>query len=178
MRFFKVLYLIILSIVSYGSLAACPTTVGTLRIEHPVIIFYNGNVPGAGYLAIHQTGSQPDKLLKVRVADQVKQTAPDVRVELHDHVPVTTDGQLIMQMVALDSIEIQAAKGDQASVVEFKKGGMHLMLYGFPEALKNAEKIALVLTFEQAGEVIVNFKVTKGAGADMKNNCSCPAHKD
>ncbi len=163
---------------SCGPLWACPTVIGTLAIEDPVITFYNGNIPGAGYLVIRQTGLESDRLLKVRLAAQSSEISPPPRVELHDHIPVTTNGQLVMQMVALESVDVRAATESQASVVEFRKGGMHLMLYNFPENLKNSDKLALVLTFENAGDVTVNFKVVKGASTDMKNNCSCPNHKD
>lgn len=177
----KIFLTVFFSIFSYFSAQACPTTLGSLTIKDPVIVFYNGNVPGAGYLTIHQAGSNADKLLSVRLVVALQSKAPEAKVELHSHVPVTTDGQLVMQMVAMDSINVPAAIGDQPTIVEFKKGGMHLMLYSFPdtlkEELKKAEKVALILTFEKAGEVTVNFKVTKGCAENMKNDCSCPNHE-
>ena len=50
---------------------------------------------------------------------------------------------------------IEIGKG----VVSLKPGGLHIMLMGLKDSFQGKEKIPLVLHFEKAGPVTVNFSV-------------------
>lgn len=76
------------------------------------------------------------------------------KVELHNHI--MEDG--IARMRAVDAIPVIAG-----TPTALKPGGLHLMLMGLKQPLKEGETIPLTLRFEKAGEVAVTVPV-KAAG--------------
>ncbi len=138
--------LLALSLLALPALAgAHEYTAGLLSIEHP---WSRATVAtakvGAGYMAIVNKGSTPDRLIAVR-------TEAAGKVELHTMTLV--DG--VMQMRPLpDGVEI--APG--ASVL-LAPGGIHVMMMDLKAPLTEGERIPATLVFEQAGEVAVEFKV-------------------
>lgn len=106
------------------------------------------NGVGAGYLTIRNTGTVPDRLLNA--------TAGIARsVELHTHV---RDGE-VMRMRQVTEIPI--APGE---TVTFQPGGLHVMLIGLTEALRQGASVPLTLRFERAGVVELPLAV-QAAGA-------------
>ena len=71
-------------------------------------------------------------------------------VEVHTHVH--KDGVMSMQKV--DSLEIPAGE-----TVLFKPGGLHLMLMGLQQEMKEGNEFKIDLHFEKAGDVTINVKV-------------------
>jgi len=100
-------------------------------------------VTGAAYMTIANTGSAADQLVKVTtgVAEQV---------ELH----TTTIENNVAQMRPVLSIEV-AANGQ----VELKSGSYHMMLINVNRSLQVGDTVPVTLTFQNAGDVIVNAEV-------------------
>src|SRR3546814_16908753 len=72
------------------------------------------------------------------------------RVELHTH---TMDGN-VMQMRRVEALEIPA-QGKAA----LQPGGIHIMLIGLKQPLREGERFPLTLTFAKAGAVTVEVAV-------------------
>lgn len=99
---------------------------------------------GACYLAIHNRGSEADRLVAV-------DTSVAGRVELH--VSSLADG--VMQMRPLtQGIEIPAE-----STVDFRERGYHVMLAELKAPLEAGATVAGSLVFARAGAVPVTFRV-------------------
>lgn len=131
--------------------AATETRIGDLIIQQP---WSRATPPGvkvaAGYMTIRNTGSAADTLLggSASVAD---------RIEVHESSE--KDGVASMRKLN-QGLEIPANGS-----VELKPGGLHLMLMGLKGTLVAGEPVQLVLNFEKAGSVTVEFAVSPlGAG--------------
>jgi copper(I)-binding protein len=106
------------------------------------------NGVGVGYLTIRNAGSQPDRLLSA--------TSPVARTaELHNH---TRDGE-VMRMREVTDIPVPPGE-----TVTLAPGGLHIMLIGLAEPLRQGTEVPLTLQFERAGAVQVMLHV-QGAGA-------------
>ena len=135
--------------------AAHGANVGDIAIGHP---FATPSIPGttngAAYLAsIENKGAVADRLVRVS-------TPAASRVELHT---MAVDAQGVMRMREIDGIAL-APKAK----VQMKPGsGLHLMLIGLKEPLKEDASFPLTLEFERAGKVEVKVIVgpPKPAGA-------------
>lgn len=102
------------------------------------------NAPAGGaFLSITNTGTTTDNL--IAAAGDVAKT-----VELHTHI---AQGD-VMRMVALGSIEIPPGR-----TVDLAPGGLHVMLIGLQQPLKDGASFPLELTFAQAGKVTVTVDV-------------------
>ncbi|WP_029012923.1 copper chaperone PCu(A)C [Niveispirillum irakense] len=101
---------------------------------------------GAAFLTL-SIASGEDKLLSV--ASPVAE-----KVELHNHI--MEDG--IARMRAVDAIPVVAG-----TPTALKPGGLHIMLIGLKQQLKEGDTVPLTLRFEKAGDVVVAVPV-KGAG--------------
>jgi len=126
-----------------------------VEIEQP---WSRATPPGAkvaaGYMIIRNRSAQPERL--------VGGSSPVARkVETHVHIK---DGD-ILRMREVKGYDIPA-KG----AFELKPGGAHLMLVDLKGPLKEGEKIPVLLKFERAGEVKVDFDVRPLASAP-------PGHK-
>lgn len=97
---------------------------------------------GAGYLVIANGGA----------ADKLVGASSDAAtsVELHTH---NMEGG-VARMRQVDNVPVAAGQK-----VEFKPGGLHLMLMGLKKPLKDGDQVAIKLRFEKAGELPVNFVV-------------------
>lgn len=102
----------------------------------------------AGYLTIRNQGAAPDRLVGAS-------SPAAARVETH---VMEMQGQ-IMRMREAKGYDVPA-KGS----FELKPGGPHLMLVDIKRPLKEGEKISIVLRFQNAGEIKVDFDV-KALGA-------------
>lgn len=127
---------------------------------------------GGAFVTIANTGAATDNLLGASAG--VAKT-----VELHTHI---AQGD-VMRMVAVGSIEIQPGKS-----VDMAPGGLHIMLIGLHQPLKEGSSFPLELDFARAGKVTVTVDVAPvgamGPGAAMmhdpaahKAHMQDPAHK-
>lgn len=108
----------------------------------------NAGGVGAGYGKITNAGAEPDVLLGGS-SDAAE------RVEVHE-TTISEDG--VASMKKLDAVEIAPGKS-----IELKPGGMHLMLIGLKQPLKEGDILKAKLNFKRAGAVDVEFAV-KAAG--------------
>ncbi|MBL6454229.1 copper chaperone PCu(A)C [Belnapia sp. T6] len=132
-----------------GTAAAQEIRAGDLTISRTWSRAAGANGTGAGFLAIRNAGSQPDRL--------VAATAPVARtVELHTHV---RDGEVMRMRPVEAGIPIPPGE-----TVTLQPGGFHVMLIGLKEALRQGTEVPLTLRFERAGEVQVMLHV-ESAGA-------------
>ncbi len=117
----------------------------TIRIEHP---WARATAPGAkaagGFLGLINAGTATDKLTggTVDFAD---------KVEVHEMAVVDN----VMTMKRLDT-GLEIAPGATA---ELKPGGYHIMFVGLKRQLADGETVKVVLNFEKAGAVSVDFAV-------------------
>lgn len=117
---------------------------GPLIVSHP---WARASAPtarnGAAYLKIETGPGSKDRLVGTR--SPVAET-----VEVHE--TTLTDGIARMRRVP----EIGIAPDHP---VDFAPGGMHLMLMGLKNPLKEGDLFPLILTFEKAGDVAVDVIV-------------------
>lgn len=104
-----------------------------------------GQQVGGAYLRLQS--DRADRLLGAS-------TPAATRVELHT-MAMAGD---VMQMRQIDAVELPA--GQQ---VEFKPGGLHLMLLGLKRPLAAGSALPLTLRFERAGEIRVELAVRAAA---------------
>lgn len=105
---------------------------------------------GVGYVQITNDGSEPDTLLGAS-SDAAE------RVELHE-TTISDDG--VASMKPVSSVEI--APGNS---IELKPGGLHLMLIGLKEGIKEGGSVKAKLNFKKAGAVDVEFAAKTAAPA-------------
>jgi len=127
--------------------AAHGASVGDIAIGHPYATpSIAGTSNGAAYLAsIENKGAVADRLVRAS-------TPAAARVELHT---MAVDAQGVMRMREVDGIAL-APKAK----VQMKPGsGLHLMLVGLKEPLKEDASFPRTLEFERAGKVEVKVIV-------------------
>ncbi|KJB90796.1 hypothetical protein N826_34525 [Skermanella aerolata KACC 11604] len=100
---------------------------------------------GATYLAVRNTGSQPDRILFIEtpvagnaVAHQTRQEGDVSRMSETGPLSISPGGTL-----------------------EMKPGAMHIMLMELSGGLKVGQQFPLTITFEKAGKVEVPVKIGK-----------------
>lgn len=103
----------------------------------------------AAYMKVMNHGDAADRLVDAK-SDVARKT------ELHTHI---MEGNVAKMRRVEGGVEVPA-KGD----VEFKPGGLHVMLIGLKSKLAEGDSFPLTLVFEKKGEVVVDVKVQKGAG--------------
>jgi periplasmic copper chaperone A len=135
--------------ITVGALSTMAVGAGeTLRVEQP---WARPTPPaakvGGAYLRLDNRGSA-DRLVAAS-------TPVAASVELHTHR--VENG--VATMRAVPAIDLPAA-----SVVEFKPGGLHLMLIGLKAPLTVGQTFALTLRFAQAGERTIEVSVGESPG--------------
>lgn len=119
---------------------------GELSIAHPhSFATPPGSKTAAGYLAITNNGTQPDRLVGVET------NFPRAMI----HKSELEDGVIKMSHQK-EGVVIPAGE-----TVTFEPGGLHLMFMGLKGALKEGEKANVTLHFENSGSVPVVFNVEK-----------------
>lgn len=113
---------------------------------------------GAVYLTIHNAGAA-DRLVKVT-------TEASEKAELHQ--TLMEDGQ--MQMRPIEILEVP-----QGGEAVFQPGGMHLMLIGLKQPLREGAAVPLTLTFERAGTIQIQARVA-AIGAPAAPDANESAH--
>jgi copper(I)-binding protein len=97
---------------------------------------------GAAYFSIKNHGP----------ADKLLSASSDIAEQVEMHIIVHSEGQMKMQQ--LESVEVP-----MHGSVNFEPGGMHIMLVGLKEPLKEGNRYSLKLNFEKAGKVEVMIMV-------------------
>ena len=103
----------------------------------------------AAYFTISNAGGT-DRLLSV--------STPAADASLHS----TTMSDGVMRMRPVDGVEVPANGS-----VEFKPGGMHVMLMGLKQPLESGTTLPLDLKFEKAGDRRVEATVRLSSGEAM-----------
>lgn len=187
--------LLFFSFLSITSAFTCPEMHGSFKISDQSIVFLKGTEVGAGYLTITQTAETADKLIAVKVKTETKEETKDFmsrlkgffsssdkkepHVELHDHVPTTENPNALTMKRIKGGVIIPGATKDsngkltQGASVKFERNGKHLMLYNFPESIRNENKLELILTFEKAGDITISLPINPTSSANQK---PCPRH--
>ena len=121
---------------------------GDIAVTGPWTRAAGQNGTGAGFMAIANRGTAPDRL--------VGASSPLARVtEIHTHL---REGD-ILRMRPVAAVDLPPG-----GTVTLQPGGFHLMLIGLKEPLVQGQAVPLTLRFERAGEVQVMLAV-QPAGA-------------
>jgi len=104
-----------------------------------------GATTGAAFMEIHNTGSQPDRLLGAQ-SDIAKIT------EIHENVIDPDDGTMMMRKI--NGLDIPAG-----GHVALKPKGYHVMFMKLTKPLSLNETVDLTLHFEKAGDIHVTANV-------------------
>jgi len=121
---------------------------GDLEIIHPRIFETAPTAKaGGGYVTIANTGDSADALVGVSAAFPM--------VKLHESVE--QDG--VMRMQHIERLEIGAGE-----TVELAPGGYHVMFMGLTAPFEAGQEVPVTLSFENAGEIEVNFTVIEREG--------------
>ncbi len=135
--FFVILFTAIL-------LAACGKASGEMTIRdvwaRPALAGNNGAV----YFVIENGTNADDTLLNA---------AADIASATEVHMSMA-DGNGVMSMQMQEAVSVPAR--DQ---VEFKPGGLHIMLVELTKDLNVGDTFALTLNFEKAGEIVLQVEV-------------------
>lgn len=120
---------------------------GDIAIGHPFATpSLAGTTTGAAYFAmIENTGATADKLVRAS-------TPAAARVEIHT---MAVDAQGVMRMREIDGIALEPK-----AKIRMRPGmGLHLMLVGLKEPLKEGASFPMTLQFERGGSVEVKVVV-------------------
>lgn len=123
--------------------AAQEMRAGDLTVQQPWTRAAGQGATGAGFLAISNRGAAADRLLSA--------SSPAARaMELHTMI---RDGD-VMRMRPVEAIDVPGGQ-----TVTLRPGGLHLMLIGLSQPLREGESVPVVLRFERAGPVQVALTV-------------------
>ena len=124
--------------------SACGAASGELTIQDAWARPANTGENGAAYFIIENGTASDDSLMSV--SSDIA-TAAEVHMSMGD-----ANGVMSMQMQ--EAVTIPAGEP-----VEFKPGGLHVMLVNLTRDLKPGETITLTLNFKETGNVIVEVPV-------------------
>ena len=100
---------------------------------------------GAAFMSIENSGDAADRLISAS-SDIAK------RVELHTHKDM---GDGVMKMVEVEEgFEIPAGGAHM-----LKRGGDHVMFMGLNGAMIHGDTVTVTLTFEKAGDMVIEIPV-------------------
>ncbi len=105
---------------------------------------------GAVYMVLSNAGTDMDRLVAA---------ATPVAEKASLHTVSMVDG--VMKMRPVDAIEV--APGEPSVL---QPGGLHIMLIGLKQPLKQDKMVPIVLTFEKAGEVEVMSHIQSAGAMD------------
>ena len=132
----------------HGDMAAkfTPVTVGDLQITAAAIKAMTPGQPVAGgFVTVVNNGKQDDRLVSVTVAEGAD------HVELHE-MAINNDVMTMRKLA--DGLPLPAGK-----TVEFKPGGLHMMIMGVKKPFTAGMTIKTTLMFEKAGPVEIEIPV-------------------
>lgn len=125
---------------------ALPAFAGDITVKDPYArVSAAMSKSGAAFMEIVNAGSEDDRL--VSAASEIAD-----RVELHTH---KADSAGVMQMIHVpEGFAIPAG-----STHALARGGDHVMFLGLRESLEQGDTVKVTLTFEKAGEIVVDVPV-------------------
>ena len=100
---------------------------------------------GAAFMMIHNHGGEDDRLVAVS-------TDIAARAELHTH---EQDANGVMRMIHVEEGFDLPDDGE----IAMQRGGAHVMLMGLTDTLEQGDIVTLTLTFEKAGDVVIEVPV-------------------
>lgn len=125
---------------------AVPAFAGDITIDDPYArASTKKSSSGAAFMVLKNAGSEDDRLVSAS-SDVAK------RVELHTH---KEDGNGVMKMMEVEEGFAIPAGGEHA----LARGGDHVMFMGLNAPLQHGETVEVTLTFEKAGDVVVEIPV-------------------
>lgn len=100
---------------------------------------------GAAFIVIENHTGEDDRLISAS-SDIAK------RVELHTHIE---DANGVMKMTHVqEGFPVKAGES-----ITMQRGGRHVMFMGLTEAMAQGDMVTVTLTFEKAGDVVVEVPV-------------------
>lgn len=102
-------------------------------------------VTGGAFMVIQNQGGEADRLIGAS-SDAAE------KVELHTH---KEDANGVMRMIHVEEGFDLPADGE----IVMERGGHHVMFMGLKQPMKQGDMIDLILTFEKAGDVVVQVPV-------------------
>lgn len=153
---------LLLALFVSGQVRAQTVGSNSIVVEHPWARATPGGAKtGAAYLSLINHGSSSDRLLGATtpVAD---------KVQFHS----TSEENGVSRMREMHTVEISPG-----AKLTFSPGGMHIMMVGLKQPLKEGQTLPLTLTFEKAGKVDVTVSVAK-VGAMQHGDMSPMMHGD
>ncbi len=145
-RIGTVLSAFLLALAVYGQVHAQTPDAKPIVVDHPwARATPAGAKTGAAYMTLINNGSAGDRLLGATtpVADKIR---------FHS----VSEDNGVSRMREMHDVAV--APGAR---VTFSPGGMHVMLVGLKQPLKEGQTFPLALTFEKAGKVDVTVSVAK-----------------
>lgn len=125
--------------------AAHDYTLGSLKIGHPWARATPPTAPaGGGFLTITNTGTTADRLVSAT-------SAAAGQVQVHE---MKMDGNVMRMRELENGLEIPPG-----ATVTLAPGGLHLMMMGLKNPLKENTRVPLTLVFEKAGKIDVELVV-------------------
>ncbi|HTP38755.1 MAG TPA: copper chaperone PCu(A)C [Steroidobacteraceae bacterium] len=125
-----------------GASAAAPA--GDLRVLQPTATATPaGATTALVHLTLHNVGASADRLVGAS-------TPLAAKVEIHS---MTMNG-MVMKMRPVAGVDVPSG-----GEVEFVTGGMHLMLEGLSQPLRQGQSFPLTLKFQHAGDITVQVAV-------------------
>ena len=125
-------------------------TVGDLQIIHPHIPQPAVSAKAAGgFMAITNTGTEPDRLTGIETDIAMKSRVHESRV----------DANGVGTMTHIDAIEIPPGE-----TINLEHGSFHIMFMGLTGPLTEGEMHKAVLIFERTGRVEIEFQIDPPAG--------------
>lgn len=124
--------------------SACGSSAGKLTVRDPWARAMPQGENSAAYFVIENGTSSNDSLLSV---------STDGAETAEAHMSMMDDNSVMsMQMQAAVAIP----SGDK---VEFKPGGLHVMLINLKQDLKAGDTFSLTLNFKEAGSIVIEIPV-------------------
>ncbi|MCL4187736.1 MAG: copper chaperone PCu(A)C [Rhodobacteraceae bacterium] len=115
-------------------------------------------IAAGAFMTIANHGAAEDRLIAASVDGDLA-----ARAELHTHIQ---DAQGVMRMVEVKDGFAIPAGGEHA----LARGADHVMLMGLRRPLVEGESVAITLTFEVAGQIVVEVPVGEPAGGAMQGH--------
>ena len=125
---------------------AFPALAGDIAINDPYArVSAKMSTSGAAFMVIENTGTEDDRL--IAASSEVAE-----RTELHTH---KADANGVMRMMKVEEGFPLPAGGSHA----LARGGDHVMFLGLKHPLSQGDIVKVTLTFEKAGDVVVDIPV-------------------
>ena len=140
-------------------------TSGDIQIIHPHIPQPAATAKAAGgFMAIVNTGTEPDRLIGV-------ETDIAAKAEVHES---RVDANGVGTMEHVDAVEIPPGE-----TINLEHGGYHIMFMGLTGTLTEGDVHKATLIFERTGRVEIEFMIDPPAGmGDMDHSKMDPGKMD